>query len=268
MKRLFAFVLALAMVCCLAGCGSKDNASSVDEEKVTFTMGIDPEYPPFSYLGDDGQYTGFDVEVCAAACELLGWDFQVFAVNWDEKLIQLDAGECDCVWSGMTILDSMKEAGYVISQPYYDNTQVLLVKEGSDITSSADLAGKRVAVMLGTSGEAMLAGDLADLAASFADLMICNSFLSCFTELGGGSVDAVFVDLPVAAAYAANNPGFTVINEALGAEQYGIAFRSGDKALCDAIEGAVAELVSNGTYAEIAAKYTDISADNLVFLNK
>ena len=82
MKRLFAFVLALAMVCCLAGCGSSNNTASADGEKVTFTMGIDPEYPPFSYLGDNGQYTGFDVEVCAAACELLGWDLHVFAVNW------------------------------------------------------------------------------------------------------------------------------------------------------------------------------------------
>ena len=92
-------------------------------------------------------------------------------MNWDQKLVQLDANECDCVWSGMTILDSMKEAGYVLSAPYYDNTQVIMVKEGSDIKSSADLAGKVVAVQLGTSGEALLAdgGDLADLKATFAD---------------------------------------------------------------------------------------------------
>ena len=62
---------------------------------------------------------GFDVEVCQAVCEKLGWEFEVFGVNWDEKLIQLDAKECDCIWSGMTILDSMKEEGYVISKPYY-----------------------------------------------------------------------------------------------------------------------------------------------------
>ena len=94
-------------------------------------MGIDPEYPPFSYLGEDGNYTGFDVDVCKAACDLLGWDMEIFAVNWDEKLVQLDSKECDCVWSGMTILDSMSEAGYVISKPYFDNTQVLMVKADS-----------------------------------------------------------------------------------------------------------------------------------------
>lgn len=180
--------------------------AKVDIEKVenrTFTMGIDPEYPPFSYLDDNGDYTGFDVEICKAACELLGWDFEVFGVNWDEKLVQLDAKECDCVWAGMTILDSMTEAGYVISDPYYYNTQVVVVKESSGITKAADLAGKTVAVQLGTSGESLLAedGDLADLSATFGTLTTCDSFLKCFTELEGNAVDAVFVDLPVATSW-------------------------------------------------------------------
>lgn len=259
MKKILSFALVLCMILAL-GC----TCAFADAGK--FIMGIDPEYPPFSYLGDDGEYTGFDVDVCKAACEKLGLDFEVFAVNWDDKLIQLDAGECDCVWSGMTILDSMKEAGYVLSEPYFDNTQVLLVKEDSGFKSSADLAGKVVAVMLGTSGEALLNGDLADLAATFAEVVPCESFLKCFTELGGNAVDAVFVDLPVAESYAASNEGFLVINEELGAEQYGIAFRSSDEELCKSVEGAVQELVADGTYAEIAESYPDI-VNNLLFLN-
>ena len=262
MKKLIALLLALTLVFALAACGE---TATTETTETTFVMGIDAEYPPFSYIDDNGEYTGFDVEVCKAACEKLGWDFQVFGVNWDEKLIQLDAGECDCVWSGMTILDSMKESGYVISEPYYDNTQVILVKEDSDIASSADLAGKAVAVQLGTSGEALLQGDLADLAATFGETVTCDSFLKCFTELGGGAVDAVFVDMPVAVAYAAQNEGFKIIDEQLGAEQYGIAFRADDAETCAAIEGAVAELVADGTYAAIAEKYPDI-VNNLLFL--
>ena len=274
MKKLLCVILALVMALSLAACGAdKEPADTTvdngEADAFTFVMGIDPEYPPFSYLGDDGEYTGFDVEVCKAACDLLGWKFEVFGVNWDEKLVQLDSMECDCVWSGMTILDSMKEAGYTLSAPYYYNTQVLLVKDDSGFTSSADLAGKTVAVQLGTSGEALLAedGDLADLAATFGELMTCDSFLKCFTELGGGAADAVFVDLPVAAAYAAENEGFTIINENLGAEEYGIAFR-GDQdgqGLCNFIEDAVAQLVENGTYAKIAEKYPDV-VENLIFL--
>lgn len=272
MKKFLAMMLALVMVLSLVACGEKtpadDGAADGDEAK-TFVMGIDPEYPPFSYIDDNGEYSGFDVEVCKAACELLGWNFEVFGVNWDQKLVQLDAMECDCIWSGMTILDSMKEAGYVLSAPYYYNTQVILVKDDSGIASSADLAGKIVSVQLGTSGEALLneGGDLEALAATFAELSTTDSFIKCFADLDGNAVDAVFVDMPVAASYVAENEGFTIINENLGAEEYGIAFRSGDAEMCAQMEGAVAELVANGTYAEIAAKYPDIDPVNLVFLN-
>ena len=296
MKKIVCLILALMMLFTLCACGAKEEPApaapaapaenpsggmmeekpvtvppaNVKElegsDKIKFIMGIDPEYAPFSYMGDDGEYTGFDVEVCRAACEKLGWDFEVFGVNWDQKLVQLDAKECDCVWSGMTIMPEMYD-GYVISKPYYDSVQVLLVKSDSGYTGYADLAGKDVAVQLGTSGESLLNEDLADIAATFNKVVTCDSFLKCFTELDGGAVDAVFVDLPVAASYAAEHEGFTVLNENLGFEQYGIAFRAGDQALCDAIQGAVNELVADGTYAEIAAKaeYAEI-VDNLSFL--
>lgn len=259
MKKFLAVLLAIVCAMSMVACGSNKSESK------KFIMGIDPEYPPFSYMADDGTYTGFDVEICAAACEKLGWEFVVFEVNWDEKLVQLDANECDCIWSGMTILDSMKEAGYVLSAPYYSNTQVLLVKEEAGFSTSADLAGKDVAVMLGTSGDELLNTDLADLASSFNSVVTCDSFLKCFTELGGNAVDAVFVDYPVAASYAKENAGYKIIDENYGAEEYGIAFRSGDKAMCDSIEKAVAELVADGTYAKIAEKYPDI-VENLVFI--
>lgn len=254
MKKIWALVLALSLV---LGCG----AALAD----TFIHGIDPEYPPFSYLGDDGEYTGFDVEIAKAAAEVAGLDYQVFAVDWDNKLIQLDAGECDVIWSGMTILDSMKEAGYVISAPYYDNTQVLVVKKDSGIATSADLAGKVVAVQLGTSGEALLNGDLAELKDTFQELVTSQSFLAAFTELEGNAADAVFVDLPVAVSYVKDKPDLVILDEQLGAEQYGLAFRATDAELCAKIEAAVQTLVDNGTYAEIAAKYPDI-VNNLLFL--
>ena len=267
MKKLFALVLAVLMLASvMSGCGQKEEAAAPSaEERTKFIMGIDPEYPPFSYLGDDGSYTGFDVEIAQAVCEKLGWELEIFEVNWDQKLVQLNAKECDCVWSGMTILDSMKEAGYVISEPYYDNTQVLVVKADSGLASSKDLAGKAVAVQLGTSGEALLAEDLNDLADTFGELVTCDSFLKCFTELEGGAVDAVFVDMPVAAAYVAENEGLKIIDEQLGAEEYGIAFRAGDEELCAKVQEAIDALVENGTYAKIAAKYPDI-VNNLLFL--
>lgn len=265
MKKIFALLLAALMLLSLSAAAL---AADKPAERTSFIMGIDPEYPPFSYLGDDGEYTGFDVEVCQAVCDYLGWELEIFGVNWDEKLIQLDSMECDCVWSGMTILDSMKEAGYVISEPYYDNTQVLVVKADSGFASQEELAGKIVAVQLGTSGEALLNGNLAELAGTFESVLTCDSFLKCFTELEGNAVDAVFVDMPVAASYVASHEGLAIIDDNLGAEQYGIAFRSGDAELCAAVDEAVQALVENGTYAQIAAKpeYAEI-VNNLLFLN-
>ena len=146
MKKLLALALAL---CLTLGAAS---AFAVE-----FKMGIDAEYPPFSYLDDNGDYAGFDVEMCKAVCDILGLEQVIVPINWDTKLISLDNKEHDCVWSGMSILDSMKEAGYALSFPYYDNTQVVLTKEGNGINSLEDLAGKRVAVQLGTSGETLLA---------------------------------------------------------------------------------------------------------------
>ena len=286
MKRLLAMITVLAMTAAmLAGCGSSSSGEAAPaadaktedaaaeepsvEERTSFIMGIDPEYPPFSYLGEDGNYTGFDVEICQAVCDKLGWELEIFGVNWDEKLVQLDSMECDCVWSGMTILDSMKEAGYVISEPYFDNEQVLVVKTDSGIASSADLEGKAVAVQLGTSGESLLNGDLSDMAATFGEVITCDSFLKCFTELEGNAVDAVFVDKPVAASYVAEHDGLAVIDEDLGAEQYGIAFRSGDADLCKLVDDTVQELVADGTYEEIASKpeYGEI-VNNLIFLGE
>ena len=103
MKRTLALLLAVMMLATvLAGCGNSSSnqqaagseAAEPAAERTTFIMGIDPEYPPFSYLGDDGSYTGFDVEVCQAVCDYLGWELEVFGVNWDEKLVQLDSYEC------------------------------------------------------------------------------------------------------------------------------------------------------------------------------
>ncbi len=254
MKKMMAWMLALTM---LMTCGA-----AMAE---TFIHGIDPEYNPFSYMGADGEYTGFDVEIAKAACEVAGLEYEAFAVNWDTKEVQLDAHECDVIWSGMTIKPEMLEK-YVVSAPYYDSTQVLVVKEDSGIASSADLAGKIVAVQLGTSGEDLLRGDLADLTATFQELVTTENFLTAFTNLEGGAVDAVFVDLPVAAKHVSEHAGLKILDEELGAEQYGMLFRAGEEELCAKIEAAVQTLVENGTYAEIAAKYPDI-VNNLLFLN-
>ena len=257
-KKLLALIAALLVIAAVVVVVLVTRKPATEEGKV-FKMGIDAEYPPFSYLDDDGKYAGFDVEMCQAVCDQYGWKLEIVPVNWDTKLISLDNKEHDCVWSGMTILDSMKEAGYVLSFPYYDNTQVVLTKEGNGINSLEDLAGKRVAVQLGTSGETLLAeedGQLA-LAQTFEGgaPVTMENFNICGTELDAGGVDAVVVDLPVAQNLASRFANFVILDETLGSEQYGICFRNGDDTLCKQFEDAIMQLVEDGTYLKLAQKY-------------
>ena len=250
MKKTAALLLALVMLL---------GVSLASAE--TFRQGIDPDYPPFSYRDDNGEFTGFDVEVCKAVCEELGWDYEAVPVNWDTKLISLDNNEHDCIWSGMTIRQTMIDQGYVISTPYYDNKQVILTKKDSGITTKEDLAGKRVAVQLGTSGEDMLATAAPDgqleLAQTFdgGAPVTMESFLICATELDAGGVDAIVIDLPVAVSLQEKYPDFVILDGVLGSEQYGIAYRKGDEERCQKVDEAVKALVASGKYAELVEKY-------------
>ena len=258
--------LALAAALILAAAFS--TAALADGEE--FKMGIDADYPPFSYLDDNGSYAGFDVEMCKAVCDLYGWKQTIVPVNWETKLISLDNKEHDCVWSGMTILDSMKEAGYVLSFAYYDNIQVVLTKEGNGISTLADLAGKRVAVQLGTSGQELLEKEDGQLALSKTfeggAAVTMENFVICGTELAAGGVDAVVIDRPVAKNLSEKFTGFQILEETLGSEQYGICFRKGDDALCKQVEEGIMKLVENGTYLALAEKY-GLDADVLCLLN-
>ena len=247
MKKLLALVL--VMLFALTACASA--------ESFTFKMGIDAEYPPYTYIGDDGEYTGYDVEMCQKVCEILGWDLEIVPINWDTKLIQLDASEIDCIWSGLTI-DVIDPEAYALSVPYSDNSQMILTKKGSGIETLDDVAGKNVGVQLGTSADILLSegGDAADFGATFGSLVRYENYNVCFTELMAGAIDAVAIDIGVAAGKIATyGDDYYMVEEPFAAEKYGICFRKDDAELCAQVEGAFMQLVEDGTYVALAEKY-------------
>ena len=257
MKKIFAMILVLMMVL----------TSAAFAEGVTFKMGFDAEYPPYSYMDDDGSYTGYDIEMCKAACEILGWDVELVPINWDTKLVTLDAGEIDCIWSGLTI-DVLDPEAYTLSMAYSDNSQVILTTANSGIATLADLADKVVGVQLGTSADILLQNEQAELAATFngGEPVRFENYNVCFTELMAGSIDAIAIDYPVAmnkiAEYGDN---YVILDESIASEQYGICFRKADTEMCEQIEGAFMQLVENGTYASLAEKY-ELDANALCLL--
>ena len=247
MKKLLAAVLVLMFA--LITCASA--------EGTVFKMGIDAEYPPYSYMGDDGAYTGYDVEMCQKVCEILGWGLEIVPINWDTKLIQLDAGEMDCIWSGLTI-DVLDASAYSISMAYSDNSQMILTKKGSGIEALADVAGKRVGVQLGTSADILLSegGDAADFGATFGELVRYENYNIAFTELMAGAIDALAIDIGVANGKIAEyGDDYYCVAEPFAAEKYGICFRKADTELCKQVEDAYMQLVEDGTYIALGEKY-------------
>ena len=157
--------LSLAVVTVLAGCGGKDSSKSADskdsaatfEEKKegdTFTVGFDQDFPPMGFVGDDGEYTGFDLELAKEVCDRNGWEFNPEPIAWDSKDALLKSGEIDCIWNGFTM--NGREDEYTWSEPYLDNQQVFVVRADSGINSEKDLAGKTVDVQSDSSAEAAL----------------------------------------------------------------------------------------------------------------
>ena len=257
MKKIAAMLLVLTLIC----------SAACMAESVTFKMGFDAEYPPYTYMGDDGEYTGFDIEMCQGVCEILGWDLELVPINWDTKLITLAAGEIDCIWSGLTI-DVIDPEAYTLSMAYSDNSQVILTKADSGIATLADLAGKIVGVQLGTSADLMLQNDQAELAATFGDLQRFENYNVCFTELMAGSIDAVAIDIGVAANKIKEyGDEYVILDESMASEQYGICFRKADAEMCAQIEDAYMQLVENGTYKALAEKY-ELDEGALCLLNK
>ena len=261
MKKILAALLCLVMVMAVfAGCGSGDAQSAAgsaadESDRTTFTVGFDAEYPPFGYMDTDGSYTGFDLELAQAVCDMEGWEFVATPIDWDAKDMELNSGSIDCIWNGFTI--NGREDDYTWSQPYCDNSQVIVVKSGSGITSLADLAGKTVGVQTASAAETVLTDpeQQKDLADTFGQMNDFKDYNTAFAELDAGAIDAIAVDIGVANYQLSSREGFEILDETLNSEQYGVGFKLGNTELCDIIDADLQALYDDGTVTELAEKY-------------
>ncbi len=249
MKKVLALLLCGVMsMALLAGCGKK-------EEK-TFTVGFDAEYPPYGYMDDNGEYTGFDLELAEAVCKMEGWELVKTPIDWDSKDMELNSGSIDCIWNGFTI--NGREDDYTWSDPYCDNSQVIVVAENSGITTLADLAGKTVGVQAASAALDVLSDEeqQKELADTFGTLQQFSDYNSAFTELMAGSLDAIAIDIGVANyQIESRGDGFVVLAEKLNSEQYGIGFKLGNESLRDTVNEDVKKLAEDGTVSKLAEKY-------------
>ena len=280
MKRLVSAFLAGAMALSLAACGGAASTSTVAssaasgsaaasaaetaasdldyiKEKGKMVIGY-TVYEPMNYTDADGNFTGFDTELATAVCEKLGVEPEFVEINWDTKVVELDAKSIDCIWNGMTLTDDIM-ANTATTKAYAKNAQVVVVKDGIDYSSTADLVGKTVVAEAGSAGEAAIEGD-ENLAQ--ADYVSKSVQTDCLMEVAAGTADAAVLDLTLANAMIGEGTDYASLKivDELNAEEYGVAFRKGSDAAA-AVDAVFDELKADGTMQALADKYDLALAD-------
>lgn len=283
-KKVIALLMVAAMAATMAGCGSKASTDipagtddTADEgtqtaERTQFIVGFDAEFPPYGYKDDNGDYTGFDLELAEEVCKRNGWELVKQPIDWDSKDMELESGSIDCIWNGFTM--NSRENDYTWSDPYVDNSIVVVVAADSEIASLDDLAGSVVAVQADSSGLAALEGDDATeeniaLAASFADLQQVADYNTAFMNLEAGAVDAVVLDIGVAKYQLANKAdAFKMLDDKVSTEKYAIGFKLGNTELRDQVQATLNEMLEDGTFEKIANNYSDFNLPEMICLGE
>ena len=283
MKRMLSFGLVAALALSLVACGSPASESGSEAGTTDSTAGTadtaDVEetesdlayvkdkgslvigytvYAPMNYTDEDGNFTGFDTELATAVCEKLGVEPEFVEINWDTKIVELDAKSIDCIWNGMTLTDDIM-ANTACTEPYAKNAQVVVMKKDAAYTSTADLAGAVVTAEAGSAGETTVQED-ENL--SQADYVSKTVQTDCLMEVEAGTADAAVLDLTLANAMIGDGTDYAdlEIKDELNVEEYGVAFRKGSD-IAAAVNDAFAELREDGTMQALADKYNLELAD-------
>lgn len=266
---------ALALVGCggssdkaaAASTSAATSASAADGDTsadiTTLTVGFDQAYPPYGFVGDDGQFTGFDLDLAAEVCKRNDWEVKDEPIEWDAKDTLLNSGAITCIWNGFTM--EGRENDYTFSEPYMLNGQVVVVKKDSGINSLADLAGKTVITQTDSAAQEVLEGDKADVAATFATLDTIGDYNTAFMQLESGAVDAVACDLSISQYQISAKPdAYKQLDEALSTEHYAVGFKKGSQALADKVTETLKAMDADGFVKQLCEKYSSygISYDN------
>jgi len=256
MKKLFAVIFAMMLVLTSFACAESADAS-VEKiiEKGTFILGLDDSFPPMGYRDEDNNIVGFDIDVAAAVAQRLGVEFIAQPVVWEAKELELSSGNIDCIWNGMSITPEREES-MAMTFAYLNNKMIFYTMADAGIATLDDLKGKTVAMQNGSYAQELLEGEYADLAATFADVLGFDDYLTALMDLQNGGCDAVLMDL-VVGDYKINGMGATDITAAvaLADDNYGIGFRKEDVALRDKVQEILIEMKKDGTLAEISTKW-------------
>ncbi|MDD4563980.1 MAG: amino acid ABC transporter substrate-binding protein [Eubacteriales bacterium] len=258
-------VLVLIMSIFAVGCGTEpaddetppadvDTSLTDIQDKGTIIVGIDDQFPPMGFVGDDGELTGFDVELSKLVAEKLGVEAVIQPIEWAAKEMELNSGNVDVIWNGYTITADRNEQ-VEFTKPYLNNEQVLVVAKDSTYQTKADLEGKVVGAQAESSGLAALKAD-PELADTVADIPEYDDYLIALMDLGTSRLDAVAIDKILIGYTMSKNPDdYRVLDVSLTDEYYGIGCAKGAVALREAIDKALDELYEDGSIEDLSIEW-------------
>ncbi len=249
MKKIIALVLVMLLaLTCMAGCGAKKDDN-------VLVMATNAEFPPYEYM-EDGKIVGIDAEIAAAIAEKLGKELKIENVDFDSIIIGVQEGKYDFAMAGLTVTEDRKEQ-VDFTDTYATGKQVIIVKEDSKITKADDLfaegANHKIGVQLATTGDLYCTWDIED--EKLGTVERYNKGADAVIALQSGKVDCVVIDNEPAKVFVDQNEGLKILETEYIIEDYAAAVGKKNTELMDDINGALKDLIADGTVQKIIDKY-------------
>ena len=246
MKKILSLILCAGLcVTALAGCGGANKA-----EDNVITMATSADFEPYEYYEND-EIVGIDIDIMNAVCEKIGMELQPEDMSFDSVIGAAQTGKADIAMSGITITEDRKNmVNFTI--PYTSTAQSIIVVAGGEIAKKEDLEGKKIGVQINTTGDTQVTEEFGDAAVDRYQ----NGALAV-ESLKNGKIDCVVIDGEVAKALVDANEGLEIIADAYSIEEYAIAIAKENTELLEKIDGALEELLADGTIDAIMDKYIE-----------
>jgi polar amino acid transport system substrate-binding protein len=249
----------LALLVC--GCSASNIELGKDNELPQLLIGIDDSYEPYTYVDDNGEYVGLDVELAKEACRRMNREAEFVAIKWDDKNDYLEDGSIDCIWSCFSI--NGRETQYTWVGPYMYSRQMVAVQSDSDIENISDLNGASVAVMSSTKPESIFLEMESDDIPEVGELYSMEDMDYVFTALQYGYVDAAAGHEIVMRQYMDSMAGdYRLLDEELQAVGVGVAFdKDNPSEAVEDLNQALSDMKEDGSLQQILEKY-GVSTDS------
>lgn len=258
LRRAACRTLALAVcgVLALTGCGaaSAQPASSAPAYSAQLRVGFDEDFPPFSYLGSNGEYVGLDIDLAKEVCRRNNWEFVPVPMSWDEKDTLLENGDIDCIWSCFSMVT--REDRYAWTIPYFRNQIVVLTAAGSPVRTFADLAGRRVYVQAATNQSQQILTTYYSLEQSFDGLYFVDDASLAILFLRRGEADACIIDGAAADYYMSQYPAeMRRLDQTLSYDRCAVAFHLGSESRAQTVSETLLAMEQDGALSRIGASW-------------